>query len=233
MEIKDKKLINLLYKIFPEKIIHNHTYQVKRFIKSVADKYDKKGKKIIDIGAGTCPYKKYFRQSQYFSQDLKNNPQKTIDFVGNADSIPVKNNRFDYILCLQVLEHIKEPHLIFKEFHRILKPGGKLFLTTHMAFEEHMVPYDYFRFTRYGLKYFAETTGFKTIKIKPQGGRFIVLAREIQVLILRLVDNKYLILFLYFIFAIPLYLLSLVLFWLDFFDKKKALTLNHECIFQK
>jgi len=233
MEIKDKKLINLLYKIFPEKIIHNHTYQVKRFIKSVADKYDKKGKKIIDIGAGTCPYKKYFQQSQYFSQDLKNNPQKTIDFVGDATSIPVKNNSFDYILCLQVLEHLTKPHLAFKEFFRILKPGGKLFLTTHMAFEEHMIPNDYFRFTRYGLKYLAETTGFKTIKIKPQGGRFIVLARELQILFLRLSNNKYLVYLFYLIFFLPLFLLSLILLTLDFLDKNKDLTLNYQGIFVK
>ena len=77
--------------------MHNHTYRLKRFVKLVADEYDKRGKKIIDIGAGSCQYRDYFKKVKYFSQDVENNKEKSIDFVCNVKSIPVKRDSFDYI----------------------------------------------------------------------------------------------------------------------------------------
>ena len=213
--------------------MHNHSYRLKKFVKEVINKYDKEGKKLLDIGAGGCQYKNRFKNLIYKSQDVKNNEQKIIDYVCDIKSIPVKKNSFDYILCTQVLEHLKEPHLAFKEFNRILKKGGKIFLTTHLSFEEHMVPIDYFRFTRYGLEYLSRSNGFKIERLEPQGGRFIVLAKEIQVLIPRIIKNKFLSSFLYLIFSIPIFLISLILFLLDFLDRDKSLTLNYECIFVK
>jgi len=230
MEIKENRLIDQYFKIFPEIIMHNHTYQLKRFVKEVSEKC-LKGKKIIDVGAGTCQYKKYFKNLKYYSQDIINNPQKTIDYIGEIDILP--SNSFDYILCTQVLEHLKEPKEAFNTFSRILKKNGKLFLTTHMAFEEHLAPYDYFRYTKYGLKYLAEENNFKVERIIPQGGRFLVLAKEIQILIPRLIKNKILIYIYYLLFTIPIFILSLVLYLLDYLDKDKELTLNYECVFDK
>ena len=46
---------------------------------------------------------------------------------------------------------------------RVLKPGGKVFLTTHMAFEEHMLPHDYWRFTEFGIKLLGERAKFKAV----------------------------------------------------------------------
>lgn len=40
------------------------------------------------------------------------------------------DNTFDYIVTFQVIEHIENDHLFIKEAHRVLKPGGKLLLTT-------------------------------------------------------------------------------------------------------
>ena len=211
--------------------MHNHTYRLKHFVKEVSEEYCSKGGKIIDIGAGTCQYKNYFKNLQYFSQNIQNNQQESINYVGEFEILP--SNRFNYVLCTQVLEHLKDPNAAFKNFHRILKKRGKVFLTTIMAFEEHSIPEDYFRFTRYGLRYLAESNGFKVEKIEPQGGRFIVLSKELQVLIPRLIKNKYIISIYYLIFSLPLFIFNLILFLLDFLDKDKNLTLNYECIFSK
>lgn len=40
------------------------------------------------------------------------------------------DNTFDYIVTFQVIEHIENDDLFIKEAHRVLKPGGKLLLTT-------------------------------------------------------------------------------------------------------
>lgn len=231
MEMREETLADFYFKIFPEKFAHNHTYRLKRFVRSVAAECDRQGKKIIDIGAGTCPYKNYFKKARYFSHDIENNQQGTIDYVGPLSILP--DNAFDCVLCTQVLEHLKKPDAAFKDFNRILRRGGEVFLTTHMAFEEHLAPDDYFRFTRYGLRYLAESNGFRVESIEPQGGRFVVLAKELQTLVPRLLKDKGAVLIFYLIFSWPLFIFNLLLVSLDFLDKEKTLTLNYECIFVK
>lgn len=229
--MKSNKLINLYFKIFPEIIMHNHTYRLMRFVKEISEKYCLEGGKIIDVGAGTCQYKDYFKNLEYFSQDIINNQQKSINYIGELKILPT--NTFNYVLCTQVLEHLREPKDAFKNFYRILKRGGKVFLTTHMAFEEHLISYDYFRFTKYGLRYLAEVNGFRVMKIIPQGGRFLVLAKEVQILFPRLIKREKMVELFYLIFSLPLFILCLLLFLLDYLDKDKNLTLNYECIFIK
>jgi ubiquinone/menaquinone biosynthesis C-methylase UbiE len=41
-----------------------------------------------------------------------------------------QDNTFDYIVTFQVIEHIQDDHKFLKEAQRVLKPGGKIFLTT-------------------------------------------------------------------------------------------------------
>ena len=40
------------------------------------------------------------------------------------------DNTFDYVVSFQVIEHIEDDHLFVKEIHRVLKPGGKVIITT-------------------------------------------------------------------------------------------------------
>lgn len=230
------KLIDIYLTIFPLKIIKYHNYRTMKFIEDIVDKYDRKGKKLIDIGAGDCPYKKDFKMLLYFSQDIKQNKEKTIDVIGdiNKGLSKIYNKSFDYILCTQVLEHLKEPQLVFKEFNRILKTGGKVFLTTHMCYDEHMVPYDYFRFTKYGLKYLGESNGFRVEHIAPHGGIFQVLVRILNTLPIKLFFKSGFLYYFYLVIAtIPIFILNSIGFLLDFLDVEKSMTLNYECIYRK
>lgn len=225
-------IVNLLYRIFPKEIINNHAYSIDKFVLRAAKECNKKNKKILDIGAGELPYKSYFDKSYYYTQDIYNY-NNAIDYVSHAKKIPAGDANFDYIICTQVLEHIDEPHLVIKEMHRLLKKGGKVFLTTHGNFEEHSVPYDYFRYTRYGLAFLATSNHFKVKSITPQGGRFIAVAKYIQTLLPRILPNKYLVYIYYLLVMAPLFFMHLIFFYLDKLDKEKTLTLNFECIFIK
>jgi len=234
------KYINSLMRaylfFFPLKFMRYHSYRIEKFVQSIALKFDKKGKNILDIGAENSPYKKYFKHIGYFTQDIKQNSTKTIDFVGdiNGGLLNIKDESFDFILCTQVLEHIKNPDNAFKTFNRILKPGGKLFLTTHQCFEEHMIPYDYFRFTRYGLKFLGESSGFSLQHIAPHGGIFHVLALIIDTIPIKLFFKKGFIYYIYlFVFTIPILIFNIFCYILDFLDRDKIMTLNYECIYEK
>ena len=45
---------------------------------------------------------------------------------------------------------------------------------------EHQTPYDFFRYSRYGLKFLAENAGLKISSIQVEGGIFTFLTQEIQ-----------------------------------------------------
>jgi ubiquinone/menaquinone biosynthesis C-methylase UbiE len=49
------------------------------------------------------------------------------DFViGDATQLPFREKTFDWVICTEVLEHLKNPYSAVKEFRRVLKEGGKL-----------------------------------------------------------------------------------------------------------
>jgi len=49
-------------------------------------------------------------------------------FIGSAYSLPFESDSFDLIICSEVLEHLHEYNDAIKEIHRVLKPGGKLYI---------------------------------------------------------------------------------------------------------
>lgn len=50
--------------------------------------------------------------------------------LGTITSMPFENETFEQIMCSEVIEHVPKSDKIFKEFRRVLKPGGRLVLTT-------------------------------------------------------------------------------------------------------
>lgn len=55
-----------------------------------------------------------------------------------GESIPFDNNTFDYVVSLQVLEHVEDPYPILEEIFRVLIPGGKAHIRceNYLAFRE-------------------------------------------------------------------------------------------------
>lgn len=102
----------------------------------------------LEIGAKNRPYRDLFPNT--IAGDIAYTP--TINLQLDAHTLPFGDASFSMILCTEVLEHCMNPHQVISEFYRVLKPGGKLILTTRFIFPLHDVPYDYFRFTKYGLR---------------------------------------------------------------------------------
>lgn len=93
-----------------------------------------------------------------------------IDLFGTAYEIPADNASFDCILSTAVLEHLEEPGRALKEAYRVLKPGGYALYTAPLFWHLHEAPRDFFRFTRYGLEYLFEETGFQIEKMEALSG---------------------------------------------------------------
>jgi len=115
---------------------------------------------ILDYGAGASPYKIYFPNSDYRRADITDAP--TLQYKIRPDStIAEKDETFDLIISTQVAEHVPNPEVYFKECLRLLKPSGKLILTTHGIWDEHASPYDFQRWTDAGLIRDLKIAGFR------------------------------------------------------------------------
>lgn len=135
--------------------------------------------KFLDVGCGTQPYACYFNHlSEQHACDF--DPQRgNVDFACPADKIPVPDGTYDSILCTEVLEHTPDPLAVWREFHRILRPGGNVLLSTPMYWPSHEQPYDFTRFPPHGLQYLAEKAGFTVNCLLPRGGVWAFLAQVV------------------------------------------------------
>lgn len=148
------------------------------------------GSRVLDIGAGSCPYRNFFAHCEYKTQDsvqLTSNQligQKgygEIDFRSDILSIPVVDGSFDVILCTEVLEHVEEPIKALHEFARILRSGGRLLLTAPLGSGLHQEPFHFYGgYTPHWYRKFLKEAGFNHIIIEPNGGFFRHYGQESQ-----------------------------------------------------
>ena len=78
---------------------------------------------------------------------------------GPIEAIPAADASFDVVLCAQVLEHVDDPPRGIAELHRVLRPGGRVLLSTHGTMVYHPNPVDLWRWTGAGLERLFATNG--------------------------------------------------------------------------
>lgn len=127
--------------------------------KALADAAKSCAGRTLDYGCGGSPYRGYFPKD-YVRADLAGTPEIDITFGGDS-VLPVESASFDLVVSTQVLEHVPQPVAYLTEAHRVLRPGGRMLLTTHGTFEEHGTPYDYRRWTASGLSGEIAACGFR------------------------------------------------------------------------
>jgi len=120
--------------------------------------------KVLDYGCGGSPYRALFSGAAYHRADLEGGAD--LDFAYGEDSmLPAGIGDYDLVLSSQVLEHVLDPDAYLAECLRVLKPGGKLLLTTHGTFWDHACPHDYWRWTAHGLRRLVARAGFRPDKL--------------------------------------------------------------------
>ncbi len=121
--------------------------------------------RVLDFGSGGSPYCFLFPNAEYLRADLEG---EGLDFTISPEGRLVGEtpDDFNLILSTQVLEHVPNPAVYLAECRRLLKPGGKLLLTTHGLYEDHLCPSDYYRWTADGLRLTLKDAGFQVDAIK-------------------------------------------------------------------
>jgi SAM-dependent methyltransferase len=139
--------------------------------------------RLLDVGCGKRPYASLFSAAvQYIGIDLPsshNIDQCLPDVWASALRLPFASQGFDAVLCTQVLEHVPHPEQLIQEAFRVLRTGGRFILTAPQTWGLHEEPHDYYRFTRYGLRYLLESAGFEVAWIDARGGAFRVIGQTL------------------------------------------------------
>jgi SAM-dependent methyltransferase len=133
--------------------------------------------RALDIGCGEMPMRSVFtgKVDSIIGLDHPRmlHPEDRVQIFGTALSLPLRTGAFDTAICFQVLEHVPEPEILLREAHRVLAPGGHLILTAPHIWNEHEIPHDYFRYTRYGLTHLFRKAGFEVVEVRPMAGYFV------------------------------------------------------------
>jgi len=134
--------------------------------------------KIIDFGCGSKPYDIFTTNKDYIGIDIDEANVKA-DIHCNIENIPLENEIADVVVSFMVLEHVENPLKVLQEKFRILKNNGELFMTVPLYWEEHEQPYDFYRFTRFGIKSLLQRCGFQEIVIKEMNTNYAILGMHL------------------------------------------------------
>ena len=163
------------YAILFKPLFITRRWRFKRII-AFSRKYNFENKKILDVGCGTKPYENIFKNCQYVGIDIKgashDDNLKNVDKFYDGENIPFDDREFDLVICTEVLEHSENPKILTKEINRVLKEGGLLFITIPFVWNEHAIPFDFRRYTTFGLKKLLKESDLKVEMIEPTSGIF-------------------------------------------------------------
>jgi len=201
---------------------------IETFVRGVAAEIPA-GKRVLDAGAGEGRFKPFFAHTEYAGIDFgQGDPSwnySKLDVIGRLEELPFADGSFDHVLSVVVLEHTPQPARVIEEFRRVLKRGGMVHLVVPHMWEEHQRPYDFFRFTSYGIRYLLQGSGIRIRKIHPIGGFFWQLGRRLMG-VLSFTQGGWR--WLLFPVLAPVFglLLPLCCYYLDTLDQDRAYTLG-------
>jgi SAM-dependent methyltransferase len=170
---------------------------------------------LIDIGCGYSPYKNLLINYVLSYEGIDRHAyNEDVTFVGDfLEDFPSLENMYDCAISFEVLEHISNTDLFLQQVHKILKPHGKIIISVPHLSRLHEEPYDFFRFTKYGLEEIFSRNDFVILQIEKKGSIFSFLGHQFSTIFVSIFwlfpVIRYFALFINFVF------ITLPCFWID------------------
>jgi SAM-dependent methyltransferase len=133
--------------------------------------------RLLDLGCGKVPlYAAYAPLvSEVTCVDWV--PGEYIDLTCDlSQPLPFASARFDTIILSDVLEHVPEPELLWREMTRVLAPQGKVVMNVPFYYSVHAHPHDYYRYTNFALERFAKLNDLRLVQLQALGGIVEIMA---------------------------------------------------------
>lgn len=129
--------------------------------------------RLLDFGCGRKPYAHLFKVDEYIGIDMEqtghDHTHSTVDVYYDGRHIPFPNEHFNALFCSEVLEHVFNPDEILPEINRVLKKGAKALVTVPFCWNEHEIPFDYARYSSFGITHLLEKNGFRILHLQKSG----------------------------------------------------------------
>jgi len=125
--------------------------------------------RTLDVGCGGKHYEKLCSSSKYIGIEIDtevNRKTKCADYFYDGNKLPFEDGSFDSLITNQVFEHVFNPHEFLDEVCRVLKPGGNMLITAPLVWDEHEQPYDFARYTSFGMRSMLEQHGFEVVEFR-------------------------------------------------------------------
>ena len=127
---------------------------------------------VLDLGCADRWIEKHLpRQCSYIGLDYlatgKVLYESKPDVFADASCLPVRDATIDSVILLDVLEHLSRPDMALAEIHRVLRVGGSLIVSVPFLYPVHDAPYDFQRYTTFGMKQAIEKSGLDLVEIRP------------------------------------------------------------------
>ena len=172
--------------------------------------------KLLDVGCGTKPYENICNVDEYIGLEIDdegNRQHNYADVFYDGKTIPFEDKSFDSILSNQVFEHVFNPNQFLKEINRVTKVGGKFLITVPFVWDEHEQPYDYARYSSFGLKHILAENGFEIIEHRKSNNGIEVIFQLINDYLYKVImtENAYFNLLIIILLMAPINMSGLIL----------------------
>ena len=96
---------------------------------------------VLEVGSGEgygimelAPKSDHYIAVDKYNTEISDELKKANNITFIQAEVPplkgIEDNSIDFVVTFQVIEHIKDDEMFLQEIHRVLKPGGKVILTT-------------------------------------------------------------------------------------------------------
>jgi SAM-dependent methyltransferase len=137
------------------------------------------GGQVLDVGGGdfflTARRRKLPYRSWTTVEPSHQTPLPVADpafrlVYADGCRLPFRDESFDAVVNLQVLEHVMEPLEMVGEMARVLRSGGRAVLLVPQTSTLHLAPRHYYNFTRYWIEEAARRHGLEILELAALGG---------------------------------------------------------------
>ena len=129
--------------------------------------------RLLDFGCGRKPYENLFKVHEYIGVDMEDtgheHKNSKIDVYYDGKNIPFPDESFDAVFCSEVFEHVFNLEEIITEINRVTKRNGRILITVPFSWNEHEIPYDFARYTSFGITHLLEKNGFEVKEFRKSG----------------------------------------------------------------